>query len=80
MQKQADLLGIKVSVSQEKNMTAYGAALIAAYGSKQINKNDLNQFKVNYDVFEPKISEDERTSLWEKWKKNIKLVKNIYSE
>ena len=80
MQKQADLLGIKVSVSQEKNMTAYGAALIAAYGSKQINKNDLNQFKVNYDVFEPKISEDERMSLWEKWKKNIELVKNIYSK
>ena len=44
MQRHADLLGIQVSVSKEKNMTAYGAALLAAYGSKQITLNDLKKF------------------------------------
>ena len=78
MQRHADLLGIQVSVSKEKNMTAYGAALLAAYGSKQITLNDLKKFKVEYETFEPKISDDERESLWEKWKRNINLIKNIY--
>lgn len=78
MQKHSDLLGVQVNVSKEKNMTAYGAALIAAYGAKQLKKNDLVNFKVDYETFEPKISDDERESLWNKWETNINFIKNYY--
>jgi len=78
MQKHADLLGLAVNVSQEKNMTAYGAALIAAFGAGQISVKDIESFKVNYDTYVPKISDDEREGLWEKWNKDISLLKSIY--
>ena len=80
MQKHSDLLGVQFNVSKEKNMTAYGAALIAAYGAKQLEKSDLINFKVDYETFEPKISQDERESLWQKWIKNINFIKNYYTK
>jgi len=80
MQRQADLLGIQVKVSKEKNMTAYGASLLAAYGAKQITLNDLKSFEIEYESYFPIISDDERENLWADWNKNIKLVKERYNK
>ncbi len=79
MQKQSDLLNMEVKVSKEKNMTAFGAALLAALGAKQIQFSDLKNFAVDYEIFRPRISSDQRESEWDKWHKNIKIIKDIKS-
>ncbi len=79
MQKQSDLLNMEVKVSKEKNMTAYGAALLAALGANQIQLGDLKNFAVTYETFKPKISSDQREAEWDKWEKNIKIIKDIKS-
>ncbi|MBG77134.1 MAG: hypothetical protein CMI98_04595 [Pelagibacteraceae bacterium] len=79
MQKQADLLNMEVKVSKEKNMTAFGASLIAALGANQIQQSDLKNFRVSYETFVPRISSDQREFEWDRWYKNIKIIKDIYN-
>jgi len=79
MQKQSDLLNMEVKVSKEKNMTAFGAALIAALGANQIQYSDLKNFRVEYETFSPRISSDQREFEWDRWSKNLKITKDIYN-
>ncbi len=79
MQKQSDLLNMEVKVSKEKNMTAFGAALIAALGANQIQYSDLKNFRVQYETFSPRISSDQREFEWDRWSKNLKITKDIYN-
>ena len=79
MQKQSDLLNMEVKVSKEKNMTAFGAALIAALGANQIQYSDLKNFGVEYETFAPRISSDQREFEWDRWYKNLKITKDIYN-
>ena len=75
MQKQSDLLNMEVKVSKEKNMTAFGAALLAALGANQIKLTDLKDFAVDYETFTPRISSDQREYEWDIWNKNIQILK-----
>ena len=79
MQRQSDLLNMEVKVSKEKNMTAFGAALIAALGANQIQYSDLKNFRVDYETFIPRISSDQREAEWDSWYKNIKITEDIYN-
>ena len=79
MQKQSDLLNMEVKVSKEKNMTAFGSALIAALGANQIKYSDLKNFRVKYDTFVPKITSDQREFEWDRWYKNLKIIKDIHN-
>lgn len=79
MQKQSDLLNMEVKVSKEKNMTAFGAALIAALGANQIQYSDLKNFRAEYETFTPRISSDQREFEWDRWYKNLKITKDIYN-
>ena len=55
MQKQADLLNMEVKVSKEKNMTAFGASLIAALGANQIQQSGVSHSKDSHHSAPSKI-------------------------
>ena len=70
---------MEVKVSKEKNMTAFGSALIAALGANQIKYSDLKNFRVKYDTFVPRITSDQREFEWDRWYKNLKIIKDIHN-
>jgi glycerol kinase len=74
MQRQADLLGMPVIVSQEPDMTALGAALMAGIGAGQLTRDDVLSMPRESRIFEPVIGDDERQSLWADWRMSVKLV------
>ncbi|KAK3923751.1 Glycerol kinase 3 [Frankliniella fusca] len=68
MQLQADLIGIPVVRPKMAETTALGAAL-AAGCAPGIDLFDLDKEEIMpSDVFEPKITEDERNERYDKWK------------
>ena len=74
MQRQADLLGMPVSVSLEPDMTALGAAYLSAIGAGQLTLNDVRAMERKAVIYEPAMSCDERESLWAVWRQNVKQV------
>lgn len=74
MQRQADLLGMPVSVSQEPDMTALGAAYLSAIGAGQLTQEDIDAIPKKAVIYEPTIGEDERLSFWEAWNRCVKEV------
>ena len=74
MQRQADLLGMPVSVSLEPDMTALGAAYLSAIGAGQLGLNDVHSMVRQVTHYEPSIGADERESLWTAWRDSVKEV------
>lgn len=74
MQRQADLLGMSVSVSLEPDMTALGAALLAGLGAGQFTVDDIAALKKDTTSFEPGIGADERESLWSGWRQSVEMA------
>ncbi len=74
MQRQADLLGMPVRVSLEPNMTALGAALLAALGAGHFTLDDIRSMEVKHAVYEPVMPDDQRASRWEKWRKDFDIL------
>ncbi|MEQ9491358.1 MAG: FGGY family carbohydrate kinase [Alphaproteobacteria bacterium] len=72
MQRQADLLGMPVSVSLEPDMTALGAACLAAIGAGRFDVGDIDSLEMDVAVFEPVIGEDQRESLWAGWRETVR--------
>jgi glycerol kinase len=77
MLRQADLLNIPVSTSLEPNMTALGAAYLAAQGAGVMTVADIHSRSVEKRVFEPTICEDQRDSLWAEWATHLAMVRNL---
>lgn len=67
MQLQTDLLGIKVVQPSMAEITALGAA-IAAGIAKGIDAWNLKEISFKYNMYRPKISEEERDQKYTKWK------------
>lgn len=74
MQRQADLLDMPVVVSQEPDMTALGAALLAGIGAGRLTRDDVRSMTPDTQVYEPAMGDDERQSLWTEWRASIDLV------
>ena len=74
MQRQADLLGMPVSVSLEPDMTALGAALLAGIGAGQLTQDDVADMAVPAMSYEPDLGVDERGALWMRWRRSIEAV------
>ncbi len=74
MQRQADLLGLLVAASEEADMTALGAALLAGIGAGLLTRADARALPRRARVYEPRISADERASLWAGWRKAVGIV------
>jgi glycerol kinase len=74
MQRQADLLGMPISVSLEPDMTALGAAYMSAIGAGQLSLDDVSSMKREVTSYEPSMAADERESLWAVWRRSVKEV------
>jgi len=74
MQRQADLLGMPVAVSEEADMTALGAALLAAIGAGQLTLDDVRAMPRRTKTYEPHISPDERAAAWAGWRKSVTVA------
>ena len=72
MQRQADLLGVPIIASEEADMTALGAALLAGIGARQLNLDDVKAMKMRTRIYEPDIADDEREAFWVNWQKTIR--------
>jgi glycerol kinase len=77
MQRQADLTGLPISASLEANMTALGAALMAAIGSGQMTVDDVAKLPRDAKRYEPRMSADQRQAIWNEWERAINLVKEF---
>ena len=74
MQRQADVMGLPVLVSQEADMTAMGAALLAGIGAQQLHEGDLERFAPRMHRFEPRMGEDERQAAWAFWQRTVETL------
>ncbi len=74
MQRQADLLGMPVMVSREPDMTALGAAYLAAIGASALTRNEVARLDLDTLVYEPRIGDEERQAVWAEWRKSVALV------
>ena len=74
MQRQADLLGVPVGVSLEPDMTALGAALLAALGAGALTLDDVAQFQPARRQFDPMLAADAQASLWHDWRRSVATV------
>ncbi len=75
MQRQADLLGMPVTVSSEPDMTALGAALLAALGAGHLTLDDISAMRKDAASFYPAMSSDERESRWSEWRRGVDVVR-----
>jgi glycerol kinase len=71
MQRQADLLGMPVMVSEEADMTALGAALLAAIGAGILTLSDVQGMTTRTRCHEPRISLDQRETEWAGWRRTM---------
>jgi glycerol kinase len=74
MQRQADVMGLPVLVSQEADMTALGAALLAGIGAGQLFESDMERFAPQMRCFEPRIGADERQAAWAFWHRAVETL------
>ena len=74
MQRQADMLGMPVHVSEEPDMTALGAALLAGVGAGLLTLDDVSALRRRTRVFEPKLSATAREDAWAQWRTAIAAV------
>ena len=74
MQRQADLLGIPVAVSLEPDMTALGAALLAAVGAGALTQDDVEHLQPERLTYQPSMAADERQALWAGWRRSVAMV------
>jgi glycerol kinase len=75
MQRLADVLGMAVVAAEQPDMTALGAALLAAVGAKQMTLGDVASLPRRARTYEPTFSEDERMEAWNFWQRGISTVK-----
>ncbi len=71
MQIQADISQLDVAVPRERETTALGAAFMAGLNRLWENPSDLGDLNPTVKNFSPKITEEERRILHEKWKEAV---------
>jgi glycerol kinase len=71
MQMLADLSGKKIKSSQLLELSAFGAAMVAALGAGLATLSDLEKIELKYDEYLPKIAESERQERLKTWHKAL---------
>ena len=74
MQLQADLLGRPLSVSQEPDLTAFGAAAMAGVGAGALTVADAMALAPARVVYEPSLPDEERVAQWSEWRRAVDAV------
>ncbi|MHB1968724.1 MAG: FGGY family carbohydrate kinase [Acidimicrobiales bacterium] len=76
----ADLTGLPVGVSAEREATARGAGLLALVGAGLIALEDLEDAGAPERVVEPRASDDERLERRERWRGALEVAKGSIPE
>jgi glycerol kinase len=71
MQMLADLSGKKIKSSQLLELSAFGAAMVAALGAGLATLADIEKIELKYDEYLPKIAEPERQERLKTWRKAL---------
>jgi glycerol kinase len=71
MQMFAELSGKKIKSSQLLELSAFGAAMVAALGAGLATLSDIEKIELRYDEYLPKISEPERQERLKTWRKAL---------
>lgn len=80
MQRQADLLAVPIRVSDEPDMTALGAAMLAGIGARQLTAADVAAMPMRATMFEPAMGTDEREAAWATWHRHVGIVCEMAEE
>jgi glycerol kinase len=79
MQFQADVLGVPVVVSEIPETTALGAALLAAVGANLMTLDQVQRGGEGV-YFQPEMSEDERSTLLDGWRRAVERSREWATE
>ena len=71
MQMLADLSGKKIKSSQLLELSAFGAAMVAALGAGLATLSDIEKIELKYDEYLPKMAEPERQECLKTWRKAL---------
>jgi glycerol kinase len=71
MQMLADLSGKKIRSSQLLELSAFGAAMVAALGAGLVTISDIEKIELKYSDYTPAISESERQIRLKTWRKAV---------
>ncbi len=72
MQFQADISNVQVSVPENAEATALGAALLAGITSGILNPKDIKSINSSSTVFTPQLKDDSRHTLLNGWQRAVK--------
>lgn len=76
MQLQADLLQISIDIPKEKEMTAYGAAILSAFAMGEFDElKDVKKCMEIKDHYEPQMNEEERIEKIQLWHRAVERSK-----
>jgi len=71
MQMLADLSGKKIRSSQLLELSAFGAAMVAALGAGLVTISEIEKIELKYSDYTPAISESERQMRLKTWRKAV---------
>ena len=71
MQMLADLSGMQIRSSQLLELSAFGAAMVAALGAGLATISDIEKIELKYDEFLPMATEPERQEKLKTWRKAL---------
>jgi len=71
MQMLADLSGKKIRSSQLLELSAFGAAMVAALGAGLVTISEIEKIELKYSDYTPAISESERHIRLKTWRKAV---------
>jgi len=71
MQMLADLSGKKIRSSQLLELSAFGAAMVAALGAGLTTLEKIEKIKLKYDDYLPSLSEEKRQERLKTWRKAL---------
>ena len=79
MQFQADILNAEVERPKMLEVTAMGAAFLAGIQAGIWTKEDITEIRDIDQIFKPKISQFERTKLYDGWKHAVERTKTAHA-
>jgi glycerol kinase len=75
MKFQADVLGVPVVVPEVSETTALGAAYLAGVATGTWSESDVRKMWRQAARYEPSMSEDQRESLLEGWRRALDVTR-----
>jgi glycerol kinase len=68
------MLGRPVSVSRERELTAFGAALMAGLGAGALTASDVARLQPRRQTYEPSAAPGRREAAWRRWRTAVDAV------